>query len=298
MRYFITGASGWIGSAVARELVDAGHAVTGLARSEASAARVRELGAEVVRGELTDLEVLRSAAAEADGVVHLGFVHDFDDFATSVRIDRDAIDALAAALEGTGGTLAIASGVAGLTAGRPATEDDAGDVPNPRVENARHVLSLAERGIRPLILRFAPTVHGAGDHGFISYIAQTARRQGVSAYVGDGTSRWAAVHRADAARLVRLALAAPETAPVVHAVAEEGVSARAIAEALALRLGVPAVSIAPEDALEHFGWMGRFFGQELSATSDLTRQRFGWTPTHPGLLEDIAAGAYDVPAAA
>jgi len=298
MRYFITGASGWIGSGVTRELVGAGHQVTGLARSEESATRIRRLGADVVRGELTDLDVLRAAAAEADGVVHLGFIHDFDDFATSVRVDREAIQAFAQVLEGSGKALAIASGVAGLTPGRPATEDDAGEVENPRLDNARYVLSLADRGVLPLILRFSPTVHGIGDHGFISYIAQTARRRGASAYVGDGSSRWAAVHRDDAAHLVRLALESPDIAPIVHAVAEEGVTARAIAEALAERLGVPAVAIAAEDAFEHFGWMGRFFGADLPASGALTRERFGWTPTHPTLLDDIAAGGYDVPAVA
>jgi nucleoside-diphosphate-sugar epimerase len=298
MRYFITGASGWIGSAVVRELIDAGHVVTGLARSDASAARIRALGAEVVDGELRDLDVLRDAAAASDGVVHLGFIHDFDDFMTSVRVDREAIEAIGSALEGTGRAFAIASGVAGLTAGRPATEEDAGDVPNPRVDSARHVLSLAERGIRPLILRFAPSVHGIGDHGFVKVIAQVARRTGVSAYVGDGSSRWSAVHRLDAARLVRLALDEPAGPAVIHAVGEEGVAAKAIAEALAVRLDVPTRSIAPEEALDHFGWMGRFFGQELTATSRLTRERLGWEPVNPTLLEDIAAGGYDVPAEA
>ncbi|GAA5202715.1 SDR family oxidoreductase [Microbacterium jejuense] len=296
MRYFVTGASGWIGSAVTRELLSAGHEVTGLARSDSSAAAVAALGADVVRGDLTDLDVLRDAAASSDAVVHLAFIHDFSDFLTSVRVDREAIDAFASALEGTGRTLAIASGVAGLVQGRPATEDDMSQVPNPRADNAAFVLSLADRGVTPLILRFAPSVHGtAGDHGFIRTIAQVARERGVSAYVGDGGSRWAAVHRDDAAHVVRLALEAPERGAVVHAVAEEGVSAKAIAEALADRLGLPTASIAPEEALDHFGWMGRFFGQDLAATSTITRERYGWTPTRPTLLADIAAGGYDVP---
>ncbi|HYP72799.1 MAG TPA: SDR family oxidoreductase [Microbacterium sp.] len=299
MRYFVTGASGWIGSAVTRELLSAGHEVIGLARSDSSASAVAALGAGVVRGDLTDLDVLRETAASSDAVVHLAFIHDFSDFLTSVRVDRDAIDAFASALEGTGRTLAIASGVAGLVQGRAATEADMSQVPNPRADNATFVLSLADRGVTPLILRFAPSVHGtAGDHGFIRTIAQVARERGVSAYVGDGGSRWAAVHRDDAAHVVRLALEAPGRGAVVHAVAEEGVSAKAIAEALAGRLGLPTASIAPEEAFDHFGWMGRFFGQELSATSTVTRERYGWTPTHPTLLADIAAGGYDVPARA
>lgn len=296
MRYFVTGASGWIGSGVTRELLGAGHRVAGLARSDASAAFLADLGADVVRGELTDLEVLRDAASAADGVIHLGFVHAFDDFLTSVRIDREVVEGFTAALEGTGKTLAIASGVAALPQGRLATEEDAGDAPNPRVDTARYLLSFADRGIAPLILRFAPTVHGtAGDHGFIRVIAEVARRRGVSAYVGDGESRWAAVHRDDAALLVRLAVEEPQKARVVHAVAEEGISAKAIAEALGDRLGLPTVSISAEDADEHFGWMGRFFGQDFAASSAATRARFGWEPTRPTLLEDIAAGGYDVP---
>ncbi|MGV1007154.1 MAG: SDR family oxidoreductase [Dermatophilaceae bacterium] len=296
MRYFITGASGWIGSAVSRELVGAGHHVTGLARSDESAAALGALGVEVVRGGLTDLDVLRDAAVAADGVVHLGFVHDFDNFMTSVRIDREAIETLCRALEGSGKTLAIASGVAGLTQGRVATEADTGDLPNPRLDNATYLLSRAAEGLRPLVLRFSPTVHGIGDHGFVKVIAQIARTRGVSAYTGDGMSRWAAVHRDDAAALVRLAIEAPDGPSVVHAVAEEGVPAKAIAVALAVRLDLPVAPIASQDAEAHFGWMGRFFGQDLAASSATTRQRLGWVPTHPTLLEDIAVGGYDVPA--
>ncbi|MBW9092123.1 SDR family oxidoreductase [Microbacterium jejuense] len=296
MRYFVTGASGWIGTAVTRELLSAGHEVTGLARSEASAAAVAALGADVVRGALTDLDVLRDAATQSDVVVHLGFIHDFNDFLTSVRVDRDAIETFASALEGTGKTFAIASGVAGLVAGRPATEDDVPQIPNPRSENATFVLSLADRGVKPLILRFAPSVHGtAGDHGFVKRLAEVARERRVSAYVGDGSSRWAAVHRDDAARLVRLATEAPDRGSVVHAIAEEGVPSKEIAEALAARLGLSTASVRAEDAPEHFGWVGAFFSQDFTATSTLTRERWGWQPTQPTLLDDIAAGGYDVP---
>jgi nucleoside-diphosphate-sugar epimerase len=293
MRYFITGASGWIGSAVTRELLASGHQVSGLARSDASAAAVAALGADVVRGSLTDLDVLRDAATASDGVVHLGFIHDFSAFETSITVDRAAIETLGAALAGSGKALAIASGVAGLTPGRPVTEDDEGEGEEARLGNAKYLLSLAGAGVKPLVLRFAPSVHGIGDHGFISTIAQIAREKGVSAYVGDGSSRWAAVQRDDAARLVRLALESPDTAGVVHAVGEEGVPARKIAEAIAARTGIPVVSIAPEQTMEHFGWMGRFFGQDLPATSVLTQQRYGWSPTAPSLIDDIAAGGYD-----
>jgi nucleoside-diphosphate-sugar epimerase len=294
MRYFITGASGWIGSAVTRELVGAGHEVTGLARSEAAAARIAALGAEVVRGDLADLDVLRDAAAASDGVVHLGFIHDFADFETSVRVDADAIRTFGETLQ-PGQVLAIASGVAGLTPGRVATEDDHGANAS-RSANAHLVRTFADRGIRPMQLRFAPTVHGAGDHGFIAYLAGVARARGVSAYIGDGEHRWAAVHRDDAAHLVRLAIEAPDVADVVHAVAEEGIPTRRIAEAIGERFGLPTASLAPEDAAAHFDWMGRFFGADLAASSTLTRERFGWEPTRPTLLEDIAAGGYDAPA--
>jgi nucleoside-diphosphate-sugar epimerase len=297
MRYFITGASGWIGSAVTRELIGAGHQVTGLARSDASADKVTELGGDVVRGELTDLEVLREGAAAADGVVHLGFIHDFDDFMTSVRVDREAIETLGSALEGSGRTLVVASGVAGITPGRVATEGDLPEGANPRIANAAVAEAFAERGVVPVFARFAPTVHGIGDHGFISVVAQIARAKGVSAYVGDGSQAWAAVHRDDAARLVRLALESPGTARVLHAIAETGVPTRSIAEALGERLGLPVTSIDPADAGEHFGWMGSFFGADLRASSTLTRERFGWEPAGPSLLDDIAAGGYDVPAA-
>jgi len=295
MRYFITGASGWIGSAVTRELVAAGHEVTGLARSDASAAAITALGGDVVRGSLTDPAVLRDAATGSDVVVHLAFIHDFSDFLTSVQVDRAAIETFASALDGTGKTLAIAAGVAGLVVGRPATEEDAVQIPNPRADNSTFVLSLADRGVKPLILRFAPSVHGtAGDHGFVKTLAEVARERGASGYVGDGSSRWAAVHRDDAARLVRLATEAPDRGTVVHAIAEEGVPSKAIAEALAARLGVPTTSVPPEQASEHFGWVGAFFGQDFPATSILTRERWGWQPTQPTLLDDIAAGGYDV----
>lgn len=291
MRYFITGASGWIGSAVSRELIAHGHQVVGLARSDASATLIESLGARVVRGELTDLDVLRAAAADADGVVHLGFIHDFSDFAGSVAVDQAAIGAIGGVVR-PGGVLAIASGVAGLTPGRIAKEADV-VADEGRGRSAHLALGFADRGVLPLQLRFAPSVHGIGDHGFIAAIARIAREHGVSAYIGDGSHRWAAVHRDDAARLVRLALESPARSTVVHAVAEEGVATRAIAEALGARLGLPVTSVAPDAADAHFGWMARFFGSDLAASSDLTRERYDWHPTGPTLVEDIASGGYD-----
>ena len=295
MRVFVTGASGWIGSAVIPELVSAGHRVVGLARSDRSAEVVRAAGAEVLRGDLDDLECLRTGAEDADAVVHLAFKHDFSDFAGAGRTERAAVETLGTALKGSDGALLLASGMAGSASGRLLTEDDASPFAGPdapRGGSEDLALGLADQGVRSVALRFAPTVHGPGDHGFTATLARIAREKGVSGYVGDGSNRWAAVHRRDAARLVALALEQAPAGSRVHAAAEEGIPAREIAEAIGRSLGVPAVSIAPEDADEHFGWIGRFFAADMPASSALTRQRLGWTPTHPGLLEDLAAGYY------
>lgn len=294
MRIFTTGASGWIGSAVIGELLDAGHTVLGLARSAESAAAVSKLGADVLRGDLDDLDVLRSGASACDGVLHLGYVHDFSRMADAASTDRAAIDTFGSVLAGTCGPLVLASGVAGLQLGRPATElDSAAPETHPRVANAAAALALAEQGVRPIVVRFAPTVHGPGDHGFVARLVDVAREKGVSAYIGEGTHHWAAVHRLDAARLVRLAIdEAPDGGTTLHAIAEPGVPTREIAEAIGRGLGLPVVSVPAEQAVEHFGWIGMFFGMDCLASSDLTQQRYRWTPTHATLIEDLDAGAY------
>ena len=293
MRVFITGGSGWIGSAVVAELTAHGHEVTGIARSDRSADALAAAGATVVRGSLDDLDVLRAGAAHADAVVHLGFKH--DDVAAAGGTERAVVEAFLDELDGSGKAFLFASGVAMVKPGELLTEDDASpyvgpDAPRGGVEQL--ALAATDRGLHPVSLRFAPTVHGDGDHGFTAVIADAARAHGASAYVGDGSGRWPAVHRSDAARLVRLALEQPAVATVVHVVAEEGIPTKEIAEALAARLGVPTQSITPETAQERLGWVAWVFAGDMPTSSALTRERYGWEPTGPTLLDDIAAGHY------
>jgi len=295
MRVFVTGASGWIGSAVVPELQDAGHEVFGLARSQESAAALAAAGVTAHRGSLDDLGSLREGAAAADAVVHLAFKHDFSDYAGAGRTERAAIETFAGALEGSGRPLLFAAGVALVAPGRLATELDGTALSGPdapRGGGEQLALSYADRGVLPVALRFAPTVHGEGDHGFISTIAEVARAKGVSGYVGDGSNRWSAVHSRDAGAVVRLALENASTGSIAHAVGEEGIPTREIAEAIGAQLDLPVESIAPDDVAEHFGWIGAFFGLDIPASSALTRERLGWMPTHQGLLDDIAAGYY------
>ncbi|MCU7723602.1 SDR family oxidoreductase [Actinoplanes sp. KI2] len=292
MRIFVTGASGWIGSPTVAELLKAGHQVVGLARSDASAAKVAALGAEVRRGDLADLDGLRAAAADSDGVIHLGYNHaDFspDGMAAAAALDRAAIDAIGDTLAGSDRPLVIASGVIGLVNDRPGTEHDRPDARlHPRMANAAATLALADRGVRSAVVRFAPTVHGRGDQGFVATLVDIARRSGVSGYPGDGGNRWPAVHVLDAAALLRLVVERATPGSVWHAIAEEGVGTKEIAEAIGRATDLP---VKPVPA-EHFEWLAMFFAMDVPVTSEITRQALGWTPTHPGLLEDLDAGAY------
>ena len=295
MRVFVTGASGWIGSAVVPELVAAGHQVVGLARSDDAAAALTAAGIEVRRGSLDDLESLRAGADDSDGVIHLAFKHDFSDFAGAGRTERAAVETIGNALKGSDRPFLFASGVAFLAPGRVATERDMAPTSgpdSPRGGAEQLAFEYAAGGVRSVSLRFAPTVHGDGDHGFISTIVGVARAKGVSGYVGDGSNRWPAVHRLDAARMVRLALEKAPAGSVVHGVGEEGVPTREIAEVIGRHLGVPVASVAPADAAEHFGWIAAFFALDVLASSTITQDLLGWTPTHPGLIEDLEAGYY------
>lgn len=299
MRIFVTGASGWIGSAVVPELIDAGHQVVGLARSDASAAALTAAGAETVRGTVDDLDVLRDAAAASDGVIHLAFKHDSafsGDFRGAAEADRRAVDAFGDVLAGTDRPFALASGTVGLAPGRVATERDMpqldGSPHSVRAATAQATLALASRGVRSSVVRLSPTCHGEGDNGFMAALVAIARAKGVSGHIGDGASRWPAVHRLDAARLFRLAVERAPAGTVLHGVAEQGVAIRDVAEVIGRHLGVPVTSVAPEAAAEHFAWLSAFLGLDSPASNTLTRELLGWEPVHPGLIEDLGKGHY------
>jgi nucleoside-diphosphate-sugar epimerase len=295
MRIFITGGNGFVGSAVVGELREAGHDVVGLARSEASATALRAAGAEVVRGSLADLDVLRDAAAASDGVVHCGFVHDLSDFfgafAGAVATDRAAIEAMGEALVGSDRPLVVTHGTAGVAVGRVATEDDVFGDDAPRLSE-QTALAFAGRGVRASSVRLSPTVHGEGDGGFIPRSIDIARTTGVAGYPGDGTQRWSAVHRRDAGRLYRLAVEkAPEGARL-HGVGEVGVPIRDVAAVTGRHLGLPVESVPEERVAEHFGWLGAFLAMDIPASNTLTREMLGWDPVEVGLLADLDAGHY------
>jgi nucleoside-diphosphate-sugar epimerase len=296
MNVFVTGATGFIGSAVVRELLAAGHQVLGLARSDAGAKFLVDVGAKVHRGDLEDLESLRSGARLSDGVIHLGFNHDFSKFAANCEMDKRAIETLGAVLAGSDRPLLVTGGLLLLAPGRAATEEDAHPpVSNsfPRVSEVA-AMALASQGVRAAVVRL-PQVHDPVKQGLVSYLINIAREKGVSAYVGDGRNRWAAVHVLDAARLYRLALEKASAGAKYHAVAEEGVSLRDIAEIIGRGLKVPVLSKSPKEAADHFGFLGYFVGTDGPASSALTQERLGWNPTGPSLITDLEKMRYSQP---
>jgi nucleoside-diphosphate-sugar epimerase len=295
MRVFLTGASGFVGGAIVRELLTAGHRVLGLARSDASAEALTRSGIEVHRGDLMDTGSLVAGARACDGVIHTAFIHDFSAYVAAAETDRRAIEAMAGALEGSGKPFVSTSATGMLAPGRTGTEEDApatGGAAGHRAASEATVLAAAARGVRAILLRLPPSVHGDGDHGFVPTLIDIARRTGISAFINDGANRWAAVHRLDAARLYRLALENAAPGARLHGVAEEGVTMRAIAEAIGEGLGVPVRSLTADEAPTHFDWMARFVAIDNPTSSAFTRKTMGWSPEGSGLLADMKEGGY------
>ncbi|MEW2567422.1 SDR family oxidoreductase [Streptomyces sp. NPDC047070] len=295
MRAFVTGATGWIGSAVVDELISAGHQVIGLARTDRAEHALAAKGVDVVRGDLDDLDSLRRGADQADAVIHMANKHDWGNPAESDRSERVAVRALGDALAGSDRPFVVAAPLSGLVEGRPATEDDVSPAIGPdsnRGGSENLALDYVAQGVRTVITRFAPSVHGHGDWGFVNFLTAAAREKGVSGYVGDGSAAWSAVHRDDAARLIRLGMEQAPAGTRLHAVAEEAVTTKAIAEAIGRSLGLPVDSVTPGDTGPHFGFVGRFFATTMTASSDVSRRLLSWEPTGPSLLADIEAGAY------
>jgi nucleoside-diphosphate-sugar epimerase len=293
MRIFVTGATGFVGSAVVKELLSGGHQVLGLTRSESGAKALTAAGAKVHHGLLTDLESLRNGAAVSDAVIHLAFIHDFSNFKENCEIDQRAIEALGDELSGSDRPLLVTSGTAGLGGpGEVATEQTVipPDFPFPRVSE-QTALALVSKGVRASVMRL-PQVHDTVKQGLVTYLLGVAREKGVSAYVGEGSNRWAAAHISDVARLYKLAVEKNESGARYHAVAEEGVATKDIAETIGNGLKVPAKSISPEEAPAHFGWLGMFASHDLRASSVITRKRFGWNPIGPGLIADLSRMDY------
>jgi nucleoside-diphosphate-sugar epimerase len=291
MRIFVTGATGFIGSAVVTELLGAGHQVVGLARSDSSARALTDAGAEAHRGSLDDLDSLRRAADAADGVIHLAFHHDFDDFSGAAELDRTAIETIGDTLAGSDRPLAVAGGILWLSPGKTLTEDQPAPADLPRFSESA-ALAYADKGVRSAVLRLPPSVHGEGDHGFVPRLIEVARDKGVSAYPGDGANRWPAVHRVDAARAFRLAIEKAPAGSILQATDDDGVPVRTIAETIGKHLGLPVTSVDAEQAYDHFGWIGPLFSVDAPATSVRTRELLGWQPTQATLVDDLDAGHY------
>lgn len=291
MRVFVTGATGFIGSAVVRELLEGGHQVVGLARSDKSAEALTAAGAEAHHGDLDDLDSLREGAGSADGVIHLAFKHDFASFEAAAAADSLAIEAMGSVLKGTGKPFVATSGTLMLIPGILGTEEQASTQSTPR-RSEETALALASHGVRSSIVRLAPSVHGKGEQGFVPTLIKIARQKGVSAYVGDGLIRWPAVHQLDAARLFRLVLEKGEMGAIYHGVADEGVPFRDIASVIGRHLNLPVASITREEADVHFGWLSFAASTDNPASSALTRERLGWQPVHPGLIPDLEQGHY------